>query len=648
MSIGKIAMENENKQSRDVLKSAIIPLILSIILIGSVIYKIFNLNFFGISFIGAGYLLFLISLFLPLTFVWFPASKKRKNAGMSVIDWILATISFLIPFYLFLHALDIQNYGWSSGTAPMHVKVMCLILLIPVFDATRRVGGTSLAVICFGFATFPLFARYLPGMIGGISFPFWRTVTLHVLGGDSMLGMVMDTVGNVVIGYLLFGVVFSVTKGGDFFLALALSILGKFRGGMAKTAVLASSFFGSISGSVVANVIGTGVVTIPSMKKSGYSPTYAAAVEACASTGGTLMPPVMGSSAFFCAQFLGIPYYQVALAAFIPSVLYYIGLLLQVDGYAARHGLQGIPKEELPSKREILKDGWVYLCAMFILIILIFYRQEARAPFYCTLSLLILLNFKKDKRVSWAILKKILLDSGKSIAQICTILLGVGFIVGSLSITGVAHSFSFDVVNFAGNNLYLLLLFGALASFILGMGMVSSAAYLFLALILAPSLVKLGVYPLAAHLFVMYCGMISFITPPVALGSIAAAGIANAPPMKVGIQSMKLGIGIYFVPFALALNPALVGHGSFLIVALSVLFAIFGLMMLSGSIETYSAFYGHIRKQWRIPLFISGILLLCPSWIINIIGAAIGVIFFFIIKYDNKTYLKIAQPNLRG
>ena len=637
MKIAGLKAETEEKQGRQLASVPIAAMLLSVLLLGSVVYKTFNLGLFGFSFKGAAYLLFLIALFLPLVFIWFPAGKSKKARTVPFYDWILAAISFAIPFYLSLHALDIQNLGWSSGMAPVGVQVICLIFLVPVFEGTRRVGGASLAVICLFFASYPLFAEHMPGLIGGISFPFWRTVTLHVMGGDSMLGMVMDVVGNVVIGYLLFGVAFSVTGGGSFFIKLAMSILGKYRGGTAKVSILSSAFFGSISGSVVANVIGTGVVTIPSMKKSGYPAHYAAAVEACASTGGTLMPPVMGSSAFFCAQFLGVPYYKVALAAFIPSLLYYTGLFFQIDGYAAKVGMKGMTKEELPSLRETMKEGWIYLVALAVLIFFIFNRQEARAPFYCTAALFVFLAFDKKTRLGLGGYKKILLDSGKSIAQICAILLGVGFIVGSLSMTGVAHSFSFDVVALAGNNLALLLILGAGASFILGMGMVSSAAYLFLALILAPALIHAGVVPMAAHMFVMYCGMISFITPPVALGSIAAAGLADCSAMKTGFKSMQLGMAIYFVPFALALNPALIGYGKAYIVAASICANILGIFLLSGALESCLFFVGYIRAGWRILFAASGLLLMCPSWQLAAIGAALGVVVCIVCRKENKS-----------
>ena len=449
---------------------------------------------------------------------------------------------------------------------------------------------------------------------------------------------------NIVIGYLVFGVVFKTTGGGKFFIDLALCFLGKYRGGTAKVAILASAFFGSLSGSVVSNVITTGVITIPSMKKAGYPAYYAAAIEACASTGGTLMPPVMGSAAFFCAQLLGIPYYQVALAAFIPSFLYFLGLIIQADGFAVKSGISGLKKESIPSLRETFKEGWFYLFALVVMVYFIFMRQVARAPFYGAAALLVLSMINKRTRLTPSNFKTIIVDSGKSVAEICAILLGVGFIVGSLSLTGVAHSFSYDVVRIAGNNLVLLLIFGAVASFILGTGMVSSAAYLFLALTLAPAIIRVGVYPLAAHMFVMYCGMISFITPPVALGSMTAAGLAGESGMKVGFKSMQLGIAIYIVPFAFVLNPALVGHGTIWEIVTSIILAIVGIIFLSGSLQAYLLMIGHVRRPlWRVVLAITGVLLLCPVWQLVAIGIALGIALCIYIKHENNNTKMVTE-----
>jgi len=634
----------ENSLTREFRSTPRVALALSIIMLGSVIFKVFNMSIYGVTYQGLAFFLLLIATFLPLIFIWVPAAKYKSPKAVPLYDWVLATLSFSIPFYLFLHAVDIQNLGWGSGIAPFGLQIMCFIFIILVLEATRRVAGKLMFLICLFFAAYPLFAGQMPGILAGISFPFWRTVSLHVMGGDSLLGMVMQVVGNVVIGYLIFGVFFQATGGGKFFLDLALCLLGKYRGGAAKVSILASSLFGSISGSPVSNVITTGVVTIPAMEKTGYPAYYAAAIEACASTGGSIMPPVMGSAAFFCAQFLGIPYYQVALAAAIPSFLYYTGLFLQVDCFAVKTGKKGLKKEDIPSLRKTLKEGWFYLFAMVIMVYFIFMRQEVKAPFYTIAVLLVMSMINKRTRLTLSSLKTVILDSGKSVAKICALLLGVEFIIGSLSITGVAHAFTYNISALAGDNLALLLIFGAIASFILGMGMVPSVCYIFLALTLVPSLIRVGVYPLAAHLFVLYWGIISCITPPVALAAMAAAGISGAPSMKVGFQSMRLGIVIYFIPFAFVLNPALVGYGSIWEIVTSIILIIVGIIFLSGSLEGELLIMGHVRPLWRFILAIAGLLFFCPVWQLVAIGTALGMASCIYTKLGNNTAIMVKEP----
>ncbi|MDD3657145.1 MAG: TRAP transporter fused permease subunit [Atribacterota bacterium] len=616
-----------------------IALVLSTLIIIYVIYKVFNLNFVGISYKAASYLFLLINAILPLVFIWFPATKYEDKKTIPLYDWIIIILVFSISFYLSINAINIQNLGWSAGTAPWIVRVMCLILLIAVLEALRRVSGNILFLICLFFASYPIIAGYMPGILGGISFPFWKTITLHVLGGESMLGMVTRIVGNVVIGYLLFGVVFTFTGGGKFFIELATCILGKYRGGIAKVAVLSSAFFSSLSGSVVSNVISTGSFTIPAMKKSGYPPYFAAATEAVASTGGVLMPPVMGSVGFFCAQFLGIPYYQVALAAAIPSICYYTSLFVQIDLMAAKMGLVGIEEESQTSLKEIMKEGWYYLFVLFTLTFFIFQRQVAQAPFYAIAVLFILSMMKKTTRLNIDSLRNMVINSGKSIAEIGAILLGIGFIVGSLSMTGVVSSFSYEIVTLAKNNLTLILIFGATASFILGTGMVDVAAYIFLSLAIAPAIIRLGVYPLAAHLFVIYTAMISYITPPVALGAITAAGMAGANATKTGFTSMKIGIVGYIIPFAFVFNPALVGHGSFWKILISIIAAFLGIIFLSESIQKCSLKLIKLYTFERITFFISGLLLFFPIWQFQIIGVILGIAMQIILDYlknDNR------------
>jgi len=346
------------------------------------------------------------------------------------------------------------------------------------------------------FSVLPLFTDYLPRFLSGKSYGFWPTITFHALGSESLLGIPMRVVGRILIGYLVFGVLLMETGGGKFFFDFAISLMGRYRGGPAKVSVVSSAFFGSISGSAVANIITTGAFTIPSMKRNGFPPYYAGAIEACASTGGTLTPPIMGATAFIMTEFLQISYLKVCISAMVPALLYFLTLLLQVDCYAGKKNLAGLQKEKIPLLGKTIKEGWPFAVSLAILIfILVVLKDSVRAPFYTSGILIILLMTRKQSRLGFSEILHVIQSIGRTIANIMVVLLGVGLIMGSLSMTGLAYTFSTDLGNLAGGNTALLLLLGAGGSFILGMGMTISACYVFLVLIIAPPLLNAGFDP---------------------------------------------------------------------------------------------------------------------------------------------------------
>jgi TRAP transporter 4TM/12TM fusion protein len=339
---------------------------------------------------------------------------------------------------------------------------------------------------------------------------------------------------------------------------------------------------------VVSNVLTTGVVTIPAMKRTGFSAKYAAGVEACASTGGVLMPPIMGATAFVMAAFLGLPYSQIALAAAVPSILFYFALFMQIDGYAARHGLKGLPAEELPSLAQTFKEGWQYIIVFVVLIYLLLVAQvESMAPFYATGLLLVINQFSPKHRLNMAKLGRLLTGVTASLAELAALLAGVGLIIGAMSVTGLAGTLANDLIYLAGNNVYVLLVMGAITSFIFGMGMTITACYIFLAIVLAPPLIQAGFDPLAVHLFMMYWGMVSFITPPVSLAAFVAAGVSGSRPIDVGFQSMRLGSAMYFVPFFFVLNPALILRGDPADIVAVICTAVVGIALIASALEGY-------------------------------------------------------------
>jgi TRAP transporter 4TM/12TM fusion protein len=346
-------------------------------------------------------------------------------------------------------------------------------------------------------------------------------------------------------------------------------------------------------------------MTIPVMKRTGFRASYAAAVEACASTGAVLAPPVMGATAFVMAQFLNVSYAQVALAAAIPAALYYFGLFMQVDAYAARHGLEGLRREELPSLWASIKDGWYYAFVIVLLIfMLLVMKRESHAPFYATALLLVLNQLFNKDRWGWRALVDFLEANGRTFVELMGILAGCGLLIGAFSLTGVISSLANDMLTIAGNSALLLLAMTAVTSLVLGLGLTTTACYIFLAILVGPALEQAGLNKMAVHMFVFYWGMLSAITPPVAIAAFAAAGIANSPPMQTGWESMRIGTIIYFIPFFFVLNPAFVLQGSAWESLLVVTTAAVGVVILCGGLQGYLLGVGDLQRAGRaqVPL----------------------------------------------
>jgi len=600
--------------------------------------QLFYLGLFGIKPINSAYLYFLLALFMPIAFIIHPFSKKADNQKVRWYDVILIILSFSIPFYMGMNAQRIISEGWEY-ISPMLATTSSVVFWFIILEALRRVAGLPIMLISAAFSFYPLISGSVPiGFLSGQTFDFLTTARNHVMSTNSVIGIPFDTVGALLIGFMLFGVVLTASGGGDFFFNLAQSIFGRYRGGPAKVAVISSAFFGMLSGSAISNTITTGAMTIPTMKKAGYPPHYAAAIEATASTGGTITPPIMGSAAFIMASFIGVPYFEIAMAAAIPAVLYFFALMVQADGYAAKNNLKGLPKEQLPSLLLTLKSGWPYLTALVLLTyLLVVMRNEGQAPFYVSLLLIVLAMMKKETRFNKERLYNLVMDSGRILADLTCLIAGIGFIVGALSITGVSFSFARELVSVAGDNMFLILVAGAVTSFILGMGMTVSAVYIFLAVVMAPALVQMGIDPVAAHLFVLYWATVSYITPPVALASFAAAGIAKANAMRTGFTSVRLGIVTFVVPFIIVYNPALIGRGELSEVIMVVGTAIIGVFLLSSALEGYILVAGEIKsKILRLILGITSLLIIAPFLLSSLIGIIISVILFLIIRLNNR------------
>jgi len=581
------------------------------------IYQLFNIgSMVGWVILDLSYLDLMVALLLPIVFLVFPMRAADKTLpSPPIYDLALFFGTFVLGCCLAWIAVPAVEGGWEYF-APDYARILGFVLWALMIEAVRRTGGMALTIIVLVFSFYPPVAEMMPGPLQGAQQSLWELSQYYLFSSEAIFGIPMRAFGKLVIGFVIFGVALQHTGAGRFFIDLAFALLGHVRGGGAKVAIFSSGLLGSMSGSVITNVLTTGRLTIPAMRRTGFGKETAAAVEACASTGGVLMPPVMGATAFVMASFLNVPYIEIAVAAVIPSLLYYLGLFLQIDAYAARNNLKGLPREELPKLGAVFRAGWHYLFSLVLLIYLLLYlKQEALAPYYAT-AVLLVTNQIFGKRLGWKDLKLFLFETGQVLAELVAILGAIGLIIGALSVTGLVGSIATDLVLLAGENVYILLLMGAATSFVLGMGMTVTAAYVFLAIVLAPSLTQSGLDPMAVHLFILYWGMLSFITPPVALGAFAAATISGATPMRAGFTAMRLGSIIYFIPFFFVLEPALILNGEPLQVVVVLASALAGVVLIASSTQGYLVGYG---------TFGSGI----PGFAVRALVFAGGVMFAF-------------------
>ncbi|MGH1360887.1 MAG: TRAP transporter permease [Burkholderiaceae bacterium] len=586
--------------------------------------QVFNLGLGGFRPISTAYYYLTIGIFVAIGFLAFPALKSHTRVRW--FDWVLAIAILGLSIWIASRAQYILDRGWNFE-APLGATIVAGLYVLLALEGVRRTGETILFVICVIFGTYPLYAGHMPGFLWGMQLDLSETLRTHVYGLESIIGIPVQVVSDTLVGFLAFGVILANTGGSEFFMKFASALMGRTRGGPAKVAIVSSGLFGMLSGSPTSNVLTTGTLTIPTMKRCGYAPGYAAAIEACASTGGCLMPPVMGAAAFIMASFLNVPYAEVITAALIPALLYYLALLLQSDLYAARQGLKGLADSEVPPLWRTLAQGWYYIAALVgLTYMLLAMRIESTAPFWVSLFLLVVAIVRaRSTGFDFSQFLQLVVSVGQAVAQLICLIAGIGLIVGAMSATGVANAFSRELVQLAGSNLALLLAAGAITSFILGMGMTASACYIFLAIVLAPALIKVGIDPMAAHLYIFYWGIVSFITPPVALAAIAAASIAKAKPVVVAFKALRVGCLLLLLPVLFVLQPALIMQGEPGLIAVSIGTATIAVVLLAGAFEGYLWRLGEIAGWARVLLGIAGLCLFVPEAATDAIGGVLAV-----------------------
>lgn len=555
------------------------------------------------------YLAILLAIVLPLIFLMTPPYKGAAKDYLPWYDVALALLGFGIALYVALHYPAIVV---KMGIITLDRVILGTIAILLIIEAVRRMAGLVLSILGVLFILYAIFNWLIPTPFGGKVITWNYLVNYLFLDYNAMLGTALNVTALVVLPFILFGNFLHGVGGGRFLTDFAIAIFGGFRGGPAKVAVVASSFFGTISGSAVSNVVTTGVVTIPLMKKTGYKPHVAGAIESVASTGGQLMPPVMGAAAFVIAEFTGIPYTTLVLAAIIPAILYYIGIFIQVDLEAGKMGLKGLPRNQLPQLLPIIKNCYLFVIPLLALIAALFVLnlETGKSALVAVVSCLVISLFSTQTRNNPKWIVNSLEQTGRGMLEITIIVAMAGFIIGVLTYTGLAFVFPLLLVKLAGGNLFLLLIIVAIAALILGMGMPTVAVYILLSLLLAPALIELGVPVLAAHLYIMYWGMLSAITPPVCLAAFAAAALAGADSMRTGYSAMRIGILVYIVPFLFALGPALLLIGTPFEIIISVVTALAGSFMVG--IAAVGYLFRDLPPPLRLFIGLAGLALLIP------------------------------------
>ncbi len=569
---------------------------------------------------------------LALVFLRFPAKRGSARTSLPWYDAVAGLVGLAVSWYV---AFRFPYFSENLYLVPLDGIVVSVILYVLCVEGLRRTVGSALVVIVLVFSTYALVGHFFSGALQTREVTPQRLIIYLGLDASALLGLVMLVGITVVIPFILFGQLLLHSGGSNFFNDIALATMGRYRGGAAKISVVASGMFGSISGIVVSNILATGVVTIPLMKKTGYPPHLAAAVEATASTGGQLMPPVMGVVAFVMADFLQIPYSAVVVAALVPSLLYYIALFIQADLEAARLGIRRVEEAQIPQLLMVLATGWIFLLPFAVLVYALFTlnKEAEEAAMYAAGTVLVLgvvLGYR-GRRMPVQRLWQSIVETGNATVDIVMISATAGFIIGILQITGLGSAVTNFLVKLGGTNLIALLVIAAVLCIVLGMGMPTLAVYAMLATLVAPSLVDLGITPLAAHMFILYLGMMSFVTPPVAIGAYFAASMAGAEPLKTGFAATRFGWTAYIVPFLFVFSPSLLLQSkSVLDTAIAIVTAIGGIWLVSAGMIGYIV--RPLTPIFRAALLLAGLALLVPHeiarWALwaNIAAAPLAVL----------------------
>ena len=574
---------------------------------------------------------------LGIILSWF---HQRERSRFSVPDLVLMVCSLSVAAYLLV--VYNTNIRMSTGTpfSPVGISFAAVAGSALILEMTRRVAGMALVIIGLVFVAYVFVGPYLPGFLGYPGLSVKRFFS-QVYTDAGILGPTTAVSSTYIILFIIFAAFLQASKVGDYFVNFAFAAAGRSRGGPAKVAIFASGLMGMINGTSAGNVVSTGSLTIPLMKKVGYKKTSAGAVEAAASTGGQIMPPIMGAGAFIMAEITGIPYTEIAIAAVIPAILYFASVYFMVDFEAAKTGMRGMREDELPKLRRLIKQIYLFIPIIILIVALFQGYSVIRAGTLATVSAAVVSWLSPNKMGIRAILRALDLASIMSI-QIIVVCAAAGIIVGVISLTGVGARFSVLLLDVAEASQLLALIFAMFISILLGMGMPTTAAYAVAASVVAPGLVQLGIEPLTAHFFVFYFAVVYAITPPVALASYAAAGISGANAMATSVASFRIGIAAFIVPFMFFYNSALLMDAGWFEIARALVTATFGVYLLSGGVLGW---FGQVSASWtsRIMLIAAALLMIEGGLWTDLTGVGLALV-VFVIQKQRRARLATANP----
>jgi TRAP transporter 4TM/12TM fusion protein len=524
-----------------------------------------------------------LGLFLGLALAAvFVSVKARAGESGHRVPWAdrgLAVAAGVVGGYV---AVLYPRLAYALGVLTWDKLVLGVLAVGLVLEATRRLAGWALVWVAVAAVLYARFAGLLPEPLAAKGSSWQRLVVYLYLDANGLLGVPLNVTASVVVAFILFGAALYAVGGDRFLTEVALLAMGRFRGGPAKVAVVSSTLFGTVSGSAVSNVAIDGAITIPMMKRAGYPPHLAAAIEAVASNGGQIMPPVMGAAAFLIAEYLGVPYGRVALAALVPALLYYLALFVQVDLEAARYGLAGLPASTLPRAGQVIRRGGLFVAPLGVLVytLMVAGWEPGKAGMAAVFATFAAAAVRRESRPGPAAVAQVFVDAGRTLLDLVAITALAGLVIGALQLSGFTSRLPMVLLGIAGQSTPALLVLTALVSIVLGMSLPTTVVYVTLAVLIGPALTELGVAPLAGHLFLFYFGMLSLITPPDCLATYTAAAIARADFWRTGWAGMRLGIVAYLVPFFFVFHPALLFEGPPAEVLLAAVTAGFGVVLL--------------------------------------------------------------------